>query len=118
ASVTMTASAARSHSDTSGSAAMSTAPSATSAYDQKSPYARVRQTSLASRRNGSSPSRSCQPERLEYDIEASESLLTWDTEHLVALASALPVQAPLPFAAHQRLPSAGADTRPTTTSSP
>src|SRR5262249_34539872 len=37
ASVTMTSSAARSYSATSGSQAMSTAPSATSMYDQKSP---------------------------------------------------------------------------------
>jgi hypothetical protein len=54
ASVTITATAAMSHSDTSGSAARSTVPSATIMCDQKSPYARVRQQARASARKPSS----------------------------------------------------------------
>ena len=61
ASSTTGCSAARSHSDTSGSQEASTAPSATSTCDQKSPYARVRHTRCdRSSRPGRRPC-SCQP---------------------------------------------------------
>jgi len=65
ASSTMTQSAARSHSDTSGSAAASTAPSATSTWDQKSPNARVRQQERVRSRKPSRRSCFSQPARLE-----------------------------------------------------
>ena len=61
ASWTMTCSAARSHSETSGSAETSTAPSATSMCDQKSPNARVRQTDWLSDKNPPSLPFSAQP---------------------------------------------------------
>jgi hypothetical protein len=61
ASSTITWSAARSQSETSGSAEMSTAPSATSMCDQKSPNPRVRQTARLSDRNPSSLPVSSQP---------------------------------------------------------
>ncbi|CAN5683388.1 hypothetical protein BH24ACT13_BH24ACT13_06810 [soil metagenome] len=65
ASSTMTHSAARSHSDTSGSAAASIAPSATSTWDQKSPYALVRQQERVRSRKPSRRSCFSQPSRLE-----------------------------------------------------
>lgn len=65
ASVTMTWMAAMSHSETSGSADTSQAPSATSMCDQKSPNARVRHTDLARPRKLSSSPRSAQPPRPE-----------------------------------------------------
>ena len=61
ASSTITWSAARSQSETSGSAETSTAPSATSMCDQKSPNPRVRQTARESDRNPSSLPVSSQP---------------------------------------------------------
>ena len=62
ASVTIGASAAMSHRESSGSAAMSTAPSATSMYDQKSPYARLRQTRSVSATTASRRPRAAQPD--------------------------------------------------------
>ena len=64
ASSTMTCSAARSQSETSGSADTSTAPSATSMCDQKSPYARVRQTERVRLRKPSSRPWRSQPDKL------------------------------------------------------
>lgn len=65
ASSTTTCSAARSHTETSGSADTSTAPSATSMWDQKSPKARLRQTWRPKASSPSSRPASAQPFRLE-----------------------------------------------------
>jgi hypothetical protein len=65
ASSTMTCSAARSHNETSGSHEMSTAPSATSTCDQKSPNALDRHTVRLSSRNPPSRPAASQPVRLE-----------------------------------------------------
>src|SRR3954447_21151439 len=96
---------------------MSTAPSASSMYDQKSPYARVRQQRRIRDRKSSSRSRSSQPESEAYDSEASSSRRTSETWQRVALSSDRPVHAPFPFEAHHRRWSSGADTTPRTTSS-
>ena len=114
ASVTTMAGAATSHSDSSGSAAMSTAPSATSMCDQKSPYARVRQQARESARKPSSLPYSSHEITDEYANDASLSSLTCDTCNLVALARDRPVYAPDPREAHQRRPRAGAETTPAT----
>ena len=114
----MTCSAARSHSETSGSADISAEPSATSTCDQKSPNPLVRHTERVRERNPSSRPCSSQPVRLEYDSDASQSLDTSETWHRVALVKDRPVQVPAPVAAHQRRPRAGAETTPTTTASP
>src|SRR5918999_3464450 len=113
----MTCSAARSHSETSGSVEMSMTPSATMTCDQKSPYARVRQTARV--RSSRLPSRPCssQPLRLEYDSDASARVVTDETWQRVALARLRPVQEPPSRAAHQRRLSDGAETTPTTTPS-
>jgi hypothetical protein len=97
---------------------MSTLPSATMTCDQKSPYARVRHTERARPRKVSSRPAASHSDRSEYDREASWSLPTPDTWQLVAADRLRPVQVPLPRAAHQRRPIAGADTTPATTSSP
>ncbi len=47
--------------------------------------------------------RSSQPDREEYDREASSSRRTSETWHRTALSSERPVQAPLPVDAHQHL---------------
>ncbi len=115
ASSTIGCSAARSHSETSGSQEASTAPSATSTCDQKSPNARVRQTR---RDRSSSPgSRPCssQPVSEEYDRWASARSATPLTRSGLPVARDAPAQAPVPRAAHQRRPSAGALTTPTST---
>lgn len=65
ASVTTRLGAARSHSDTSGSTARSTPPSATSMCDQKSPKPRVRQQLRVSSKNASIFPSCSQPDRLE-----------------------------------------------------
>src|SRR6478735_5458001 len=96
---------------------MSTAPSASSMYDQKSPYARERQQRRISVVKSSSWPRSSHPCREEYDSEASSSRRTSETWQRLALSNERPVQAPLPFDAHQRRFSSGADTTPSTTSS-
>lgn len=88
---TMSESAARSHSDTSGSAAISTAPSATNMYDQKSPYARVRQQRRVSSRNPASRPCFSQPPMLEYEKDASARSPTSETLQRVADDSPRPV---------------------------
>jgi hypothetical protein len=57
-----------SQSFSSGSAAMSTAPSASSMYDQKSPYARVRQQRRSRALNPSALSMRSQLEAELYDM--------------------------------------------------
>src|SRR5690606_1053341 len=115
ASSTMTVSAAMSHGDSSGSADTSTDPPATIMCDQQSPYARVRQQERPRSRKFSRRPFSSQPPKLEYEKDASSSLETDETRIRDALVRLLPVHAPPSAAAHQRRPSAGADTRPTTT---
>ena len=132
----MMSSAAISHSARDGSIATSTAPSATNMCDQKSPIPRVRQALASIFWNGSR--RSPQPTKSEYEIEASLSAETFETEIFFSLMpcsepsksssanslneeSEIPplnrTLAPWPFAADQRRASAGALAIPTTTSS-
>ena len=59
-----------------------------------------------------------QPPSEEYAREASASEDTAETRQRVAADRLRPVHAPVPTAAHQRRPSAGAETTPATTSSP
>ncbi|CAM5724312.1 hypothetical protein SVIOM74S_09751 [Streptomyces violarus] len=94
ASVTMIALAAMSQSDSSGSAHMSTAPSATSMYGQKSPYARVRHTSRVRSRKPSRRPCSSQPLSEEYAKEASASFPTRETWRQVGLVRLRPENAP------------------------
>ncbi len=58
--------------------------------------------------------RSSQPPSEAYESEASSSSATRDTWIRRALARLRPVQAPVPWAAHHRRLSAGAETTPTT----
>src|SRR6266540_4354451 len=104
ASSTITWTAATSHSETSGSAATSTAPSATIMCVQKSPKPRPRQ-----QRRSSSRKRSVRPccvheETLEWPSCASSRCATFETRSGTPSA-----KAPAPLAAHQRRPSAGAE---------
>src|SRR5262245_55514952 len=94
---------------------MSTAPSATSMYDQKSPYALVRQTERIRSVNASSRPLFSHARSEAYDNDASARVATSLTRQGCADISARPVQAPSPYDAHQRRPSAGADTTPATT---
>ena len=59
-----------------------------------------------------------QPPEQEKDSEASVRSVTSETASRVAADRLLPVKAPVPAAAHQRRPRAGAETTPATTSSP
>ncbi|RPK91443.1 hypothetical protein EES46_10600 [Streptomyces sp. ADI98-10] len=110
----MIAVAAMSHSDSSGSAQMSTEPSATIMYGQKSPYPRVRQQARVRSRRPSRRPCASQPDNEEKANEASAIRSTCDTCILVAEVRLRPVNAPAPFAAHQRRFSAGAETTPIT----
>src|SRR5262249_57721808 len=86
--------------------------------DRRSWWARLRQPwGLGWRFRGSLPC-SSQPFRLEWENDASSSLATDETRLRLAFVRLRPVQAPPPRAAHQRRPSAGAETTPTVTSSP
>src|SRR3954449_264738 len=93
---------------------MSTVPSATSMYDQKSPYARLRQTRSSRARNGSRRPARPHSRSSEYDSEASDRSATADTCRRRAEDRLRPVHAPVPRAAHHRRPRAGAETTPTT----
>ena len=102
ASSTIGSSAARSQSASSTSTAASSEPSATSTCCQKSPRPRACQTS------GSSSARS---RASEHETDASASACTRETPIRSPFANA-----PAPRAAHQRRPSAGAETTPSTSS--
>src|SRR5450759_5787738 len=96
---------------------MSTAPSPTSMCDQKSPNARVRQTVRMTSPNCRPRPALTQPCSDEYDRNASDNELTCETRIGVAFISDLPVYAPPSVHAHQRRPSKGALTMPTSTRS-
>ena len=98
-----------------GSAAISTAPSATNICDQKSPCARVRQAFSISARNGSR--RWPQPMKSECEIDASSILETAETLIFFGTSLLTITNAPPPSKAYQRRKSAGALTTPTTTCS-
>src|SRR4051794_459270 len=87
-------------------------------YDQKSPYARVRHTWSWSARNSSRRPARSHSRRSEYESDASARSATAETCSRRAEERLRPVQAPVPRAAHQRRPRAGADTTPTTGSPP
>jgi len=72
---------------------------------QKSPNARVRQTVRIRSPNCSPRSASTQPLSDEYERNASDRELTFDTRMGVALISDFPVNAPPSVHAHQRRPS-------------
>ena len=111
ASCTITMGAARSHtSSPPTSTAMSIEPSATSTCDQKSPNPRLRQQRRASARNSSAL-----PSRLERRAPSRRRGARPRCARRPTRGSVSPSRnAPWPRAAHQRAPSAGADTTPTT----
>ena len=83
--------AAMSQSESSGSAQMSTEPSATIMYGQKSPYPRVRQQSRVRSRKPSSRPCASQPVSEEYANDASAISETLETCSRVAEVRLRPV---------------------------
>ena len=81
----MMSSAAISHTASEGSIATSTAPSATSMCDQKSPMPRVRHALASIFWKGSR--RSPQPTKSEYEIDASVNCETFETEILFSFVA-------------------------------